>query len=274
MKKSPDTALLKTRALEARKALIRAAAKSRSAHIGSSLSQIDITTVLYSSVLNIAPKSADDPERDRFFFSKGHAALGYYAVLAQHGFITAEELETFGEDGTKLAGHPVYRSAPGIESTSGSLGHGLPMAVGVAIAHKRAGTKARCFVLLSDGELDEGSNWEALLLAGHFKLDNLSIIIDYNKIQSFGTVKEVLDLEPLAQKFESCNWSVREVDGHDIQAMIDAFGNVPQKSGMPSAFIAHTVKGKGIKKFENTLASHYANIRPEDVEATLNDLSV
>lgn len=272
MKKKIDIAQLKRTALAARKMLIRIASKSRSPHVGSSLSHIEITTALYSRILNVSPKKADDPDRDRFILSKGHAALGYYCVLALHGFIPQKELERYGQDGTKLAGHPVLGSAKGIEATTGALGHGLAMGVGLSLAAKRDGKKARSFVLISDGECDEGSTWEAALLAGHLKLDNLTVIVDYNKFQSFGSTKEVLDLEPFEDKWRAVRWEAVSVDGHDFPALLPALSSLPLKKGKPSAIIAHTVKGKGIPRMENTLASHYENVRPEELDDVLHHL--
>lgn len=269
----PDIPALKQKALETRKTLITVAARSGSLHIGSSLSHIDITTALYSRILNVTPGTLDDPARDRFFLSKGHAALGYYCVLAAHGFIPMEALERYSQDGTKLAGHPVLGSAPGIEGTSGSLGHSLPMAVGLALAAKRNGWSSKYVVLLSDGECDEGSNWEAMLLAGHLGLDNLTVIVDYNKIQSFGTVKDVLDLEPFAAKWEACKWSALEVDGHDFSQLLPALSSLPSAAGKPSAILAHTVKGKGVPYMENKLEWHYLNVKPEDLEETLRQMN-
>lgn len=267
-----DTEELKKKALETRRLLLTIAAARNATHIGSSLSHIDITTTLYSKVLNVSPDTFNDPQRDRFFLSKGHAALGYYCVLAQHGFIPLEELEKYSLDDTQLAGHPVYGSALGIEATSGSLGHGLPMALGLAIAAKRNKWNSKYIVVLSDGECDEGSNWEAILLAGHLGLDNLTVVVDYNKIQSFGTVAEVLDLEPFAAKWAACKWAVKEIDGHDFGELLPTLSSLPLENGKPSVVIAHTVKGKGVPYMENKVEWHYLNVKPEDLEMTLAQL--
>ncbi len=270
--KSLSVKTLKEKALEARKALVTIASKSMSPHIGSSLSHIDIITTLYSEILNINPETAEDPTRDRFILSKGHAALGYYIILAQHGFIPMEEVENYAQNDTRLAAHPVYASAPGIEATSGSLGHGLPMALGLSIAARRNGWKSKYFVLISDGECDEGSNWEAILLAGHLGLDNLTVIVDYNKIQSFGTVKEVLDLEPFADKWRACKWGVKEVNGHSFDELVPALSSLPIEKGKPNVVIAHTIKGKGVPYMENKLEWHYLNVKPEQLEETLKQI--
>ncbi|KKW19683.1 MAG: Transketolase subunit A [Parcubacteria group bacterium GW2011_GWA2_51_10] len=268
-KSKPDIEQLKKTALAARKMLIRIASKSHSPHIGSSLSHIDITTALYSAILNVTPKTARDPCRDRFILSKGHAALGYYCVLALHGFISQKELERYGKNDTKLAGHPVLGTAKGIEATSGALGHGLAMALGLALAGKRDGLSAKYVVLVSDGECDEGSTWEAILLAGHLGLDNLTVIVDYNKIQSFGRVEEVLDLEPFADKWEASRWAVASLDGHDFAELLPALSSLPLRKGKPTVIIAHTIKGKGVPIMENKLEWHYRDVRPEDLEETL-----
>ncbi len=262
---------LAERALDARRRYLTIAANTGALHIGSSLSQIDILVALYAGFLNVSPATVTDPARDRFILSKGHAALGYYVVLAQSGFIPWEEVESYGKDGTKLAAHPVLGSAPGIEATSGSLGHGLPIGVGMALAAKRAKNGARVVVLLSDGECDEGSNWEAILLAGHLKLDNLLVIVDYNKIQSFGRTEDVLDLEPFADKWRAARFDVQEVDGHSFEALIPALSAVPRAAG-PSVIIAHTIKGKGVPYMENTLEWHYFNLKPENLDEALASL--
>lgn len=264
--------VLREKAYQTRQALIRIASRSGSPHIGSSLSEVEIITVLYAEILNITPATVSDSDRDRFILSKGHAALGYYIILAQHGFLSLKEVECYAQNDTRLAAHPVYGSVPGIEATSGSLGHGLPMGLGIALASKRDGSKARTFVLLSDGECDEGSNWEAILLAGHLGLDSLTVIVDYNKIQSFGTVEEVLDLEPFADKWRAARWAVQEVNGHSFEELTEALSRVPLEKGKPSVIIAHTVKGKGIPHMENKLEWHYLNVKAEELERTLAEI--
>lgn len=264
---------LRKKARDAREHFLRVASKSSSTHVGSSLSEIDILTALYGGgILNVTPATVGDPGRDRFILSKGHGALGFYVILAQNGFIREEDLERYGHDGTALAGHPVYASAPGIEATSGSLGHALPMGVGMALSFKRDRSPARVFVLLSDGEMDEGSNWEAILLAGHLKLDNLIAIVDYNKIQSFGRTKEVLDLDPLPAKWAAAHWSARELDGHRFEEVMPVCSSLPLERGKPTVIIAHTIKGKGVPSMEGKLEWHYRNVKPEDLPAALREL--
>ena len=231
--------------------------RANASHIGGCLSVADILAVLYGLVLRVDPARPDWPDRDRFVQSKGHAAAILYAVLAERGFFSVSALESYCGDGSDLCGHVTSPRVPGVEVSTGSLGHGLPIAAGMALVGKREQRPARVFALLSDGELDEGSTWEAILFAGHQRLDNLVAIVDYNKIQSFGTVAEVLDIAPLAEKWRAFRWAVREVDGHDLTALGDAFAAVPFERDHPSVVIAHTVKGKGVSFMENDLAWHY-----------------
>jgi transketolase len=227
------------------------------------LSIADILAVLHGGVMRADAAQPDWAERDRLVVSKGHAAAIVYAALAEMGFLSLAELETYSANGSRLAGH-VTRSVPGVEFSTGSLGHGLPVAAGMALAAKRAGASWRAFCLLSDGELDEGSNWEAVQFAQHFRLSGLVAIVDYNKIQSFGTVADVSDLHPLAAKFAAFNWGVCELDGHDHLALRSALAGPPPLPGRPTVIIAHTVKGKGISFMENQLLWHYRN--PDDAQ--------
>jgi transketolase len=244
-------------AARVRRAVLRMTHRARSSHVGTSFSMADILAVLYGDVLRVDPERPDWPDRDRFVLSKGHGAAGLYAVLAERGFFPVEWLDTYCEDGALLAGHITHHGVPGVEVSTGSLGHGLSLACGMALAGRHDRTPYRVFALLSDGECDEGSTWEAALFAPHHQLDNLIAIVDYNKIQSFGTVKEVLDLEPFADKWRTFGWSTREIDGHNYQQIHDALTAVPREPGRPSAIIAHTIKGKGVSFMENKLAWHY-----------------
>ena len=238
-------------------------------HVGSCLSIADILAVLYGGVLRVDAGRPNWPERDRFVLSKGHAAAALYAVLAECGFFPKEWLDTYCQDGSRLAGHVTSHGVPGVEVSTGSLGHGLSIACGMALAAKRDKRPFRVFALLSDGECDEGSIWEAALFAPHHRLDNLVAIVDYNKIQSFGTVKEVLDLHPLADKWRAFRWAVREIDGHDYAEIQAALAAIPFEPGKPSAVIAHTVKGKGVSFMENQLAWHYKSPNEEQLAAAL-----
>jgi transketolase len=252
---------------------LRMTHRARSSHIGGCLSIADLLAVLYSGVLKVNPDRPDLPDRDRFILSKGHAAAALYAVLAERGFFPKEWLETFYQNGSHLPGHATY-GVPGVEVSTGSLGHGLSIGCGMALAGKCDGKSYRVFTLLSDGECDEGSTWEAALFAPHHHLDNLVAIIDYNKIQSFGRVKEVLDLEPFTAKWQSCNWGVQEIDGHDVEAIENALYDVPFITGKPSCIIAHTVKGKGVSFMENDLAWHYQSPKDDQLRQALAELGV
>jgi transketolase len=231
--------------------------RAKSSHLGSGLSMADLLAVLYGRVLRVDPKRPDWPERDRFVLSKGHACAPLYAILAERGFFPLEWLDGFYQDGAPLAGHATHVNVPGIEVSTGSLGHGLPIACGMALAAKRDGKGYRVFALLSDGECDEGSNWEAILFASHHSLDNLVVIVDYNKIQSLGGVEQVLRLEPFTAKWQAFGWAVHEIDGHNLSAIEAALSNVPISEGKPTCILAHTVKGKGVSFMENQLLWHY-----------------
>ena len=245
---------------------LRMTNRARASHIGSCLSMADILAVLYGAAMRTDPARPDWAMRDRLVVSKGHAAAIVYAVLAERGFISIAELETYAANGSRLAGH-VTKTVPGVELSTGSLGHGLPVAAGMALAAKRAGSDWRAFCILSDGELDEGSNWEAIQFAQHARLDQLVAIVDYNKIQSFGSVAEVSELHPLADKFRAFNWGVHEIDGHDHGALLAALTAPPAVPTRPTVVIAHTVKGKGVSFMEDRLAWHYKN--PDDSELVM-----
>ena len=240
-------------------------------HIGSSLSMVDLLAVLYGGVLRVDPTRPDWPERDRFVLSKGHAAAAGYATLAEVGFFPVELLATYCQDGSRLPGH-LTRTVPGVELSTGSLGHGLPVGCGMALAARADGRPSRIFVLLSDGELDEGSNWEAILFAAHHGLDNLVAIVDYNKIQSFGSVAEVLRLDPLAEKWRAFGWACREIDGHDHAAISDALASLPYEPGKPTVIVAHTIKGKGVSFMEDSLAWHYKSPSAEQLQQALREV--
>jgi transketolase len=236
---------------------LRMVHRAKASHIGTCLSMADILACLYTSVLRIDPARPDDPERDRFILSKGHGAAIIYAALARRGFFSPDWLETYCADGTRLAGHITQHGVPGVDFSSGSLGHGLSVAAGLALGAKLDGSPRRVFCVLSDGECDEGSIWEAVLFAPHHRLDNLVAIVDFNKIQSFGRVKDVLDLHPFADKWRAFNWAVREIDGHDPSAILDACDALPLEAGRPTVLIAHTTKGRGVSFMQDDLLWHY-----------------
>jgi transketolase len=251
---------------------LRMVHRAKASHIGSCLSMADLLAVLYGAILRVDPARLGWPDRDRFILSKGHGAAIMYALLAERGFFPREWLDTYGQDGSRLAGHLTHAGIPGVEVSTGSLGHGLSIGCGMALAAQRERRPARVFVLLSDGECDAGATWEAALFAPHHRLDNLVAIVDYNKIQSFGAVKDVLDLEPLADKWRACRWSTSEIDGHDVAQVRAALTAVPREPGQPTAVIAHTVKGKGVSFMENELAWHYRSPSAEQLAAALAEL--
>ena len=244
---------------------------AKASHLGGALSAADLLAVLYTDILLFDPKRILWDERDRFLYSKGHACTALYAVLQETGFFEKRFLDNFSKNGSVLTTH-VNHSVPGVELSTGSLGHALPIACGMALAAKKKNMSYRVFVMLSDGELDEGSNWEAFLFAAHHRLDNLTVIVDYNKIQSFGTTDEVIGLEPLAKKFESFRWDVKEVDGHDHNTIRNELKSVPYTPGKPSIVIAHTVKGKGVDFMEGKLMWHYKSPSSEQLEIAINQL--
>lgn len=254
-----------------RKHALEMVCKARASHIGSALSIADIIAVLYAQVLRIDPAQPLLPERDRFILSKGHACVAVYAALAWRGFFPASDLETYGQDHSNLMNH-ISHKVPGVEFSSGALGHGLPFGVGKALAAKQQKADWRVFVQLSDGEMDEGSNWEALMFAAHHKLDNLVAIIDYNKLQSLTTVANTLGLEPLGAKLRAFGWSVQEVDGHDHKQLRQALASVPWEAGRPSVLIAHTTKGKGVSFMENKVEWHYKSPNTEQLAQALAEL--
>ncbi len=243
-----------------------------SSHIGSALSIADILAVLYGGALRLNVNNPGAPDRDRFILSKGHAGAAVYAALAETGFFDIKKLMTHYQDGSDLCGHVSHKGIPGVELSTGSLGHGLSVGAGMALGAKMDDKAHRVFVLLSDGECDEGSNWEAILFAAHHRLDNLVAIVDYNKIQSLASVEETLSLEPFADKWRSFGWAVREVDGHDHPQFQKSLSDLPIEIGRPTAVIAHTTKGKGVSFMENTVLWHYRCPKGEEFDAALKEL--
>jgi transketolase len=244
---------------------------ANASHIGGVLSMADLLSVLYTETLHIRPDDPRWPERDRFILSKGHCCAGVYAALALRGFFPMEELKSYGEDGSRLMTH-ISHKVPGVEFSTGSLGHGLPFGCGKALAAKRTGSAWRTIVMLSDGELDEGSNWEAILFAPQHRLDNLLAIVDYNKIQSLGSVADVMELHPLGDKFRAFRWSVQEVDGHDYSAISSKLSSFPWEPGKPSVLLAHTTKGKGVDYMEHNLQWHYSAPKQAQLASALSQL--
>jgi len=264
---------LQETAREIRKETVRMIARAKSCHVGTCFSCIDLLTVLYFHTLRIDPRQSLLPARDRFIMSKGHAVAALYVTLARRGFFPTERLDTYISDGSTLAGHVTKFAVPGIEASTGSLGHGLSIGVGMALSLKQDQPPSRVFVLLSDGECDEGSTWEAALSAGHFRLDNLVAIVDYNKIQSYGRVADIMDLEPFADKWRAFRFAVTEVDGHDIAALASALDTTPREPGKPTLILAHTVKGKGVSFMEDQFEWHYHTPNDEQLAAALDELN-
>jgi len=234
-------------------------------HIGSSLSLIEIMRVLYDEILRFRADQPDWPERDRCILSKGHGCIAQYVMLAEKGFFLHEVLDTFCRRDSILGGHPEAGKIPGVEASTGALGHGLPIGVGRALGLRMRGIEARVFVITGDGEINEGSCWEAALSASKHRLDNLTVLIDYNKIQSAGPTREILDLEPLADKWRAFGFAVDEVDGHDVAALGRVLRRVPFAAGRPSLLICHTVKGKGLSFAENDANWHHKSSIKKDL---------
>lgn len=259
-------------ARKARAHAVRMVSRAKASHIGTCLSMADMLGVLYGGgVLRVRPDEPHWPERDRFILSKGHGAAILYAILAERGFIGTDELATYCAPGSRLLGHANHH-VPGIELSTGSLGHGLPVACGLALAGKRGGSGYRVFVILSDGELDEGSNWEAILFAAHHKLHNLTVLVDWNKIQSFGRVSEVLNLDPLPAKWQAFGWNVLDVDGHNHQQLIESLQAGADSEGRPTVLLCNTVKGKGVSFMQDELAWHYKSPNEEQLRQALAEL--
>ena len=245
--------------------------RAKASHIGSALSICDIVAVLYGQVLRLDPKQPNAPQRDRFILSKGHACVAVYAALAETNFFPTEDLLKYGQDHSVLMNH-ISHKVEGVEFSTGSLGHGLPFGTGKALAAKRSKQDWRAFVLLSDGELGEGSNWEAMMFAAHHQLDNLVAIVDYNKLQSLTTVDKTLRVEPLADKGRAFGWAVREVDGHDHASMSELLYSAPWEAGKPSLMIAHTTKGKGVSFMENSIDWHYKSPSADQLAQALEEI--
>lgn len=245
--------------------------KAKASHIGSCLSMADLLAVLYSRVLRFDAKKPDWMDRDRFILSKGHGAAIAYAVLAECGYFPKEWLETYSQEGSKLEGH-INAGVVGVEVSTGSLGHGLSIGCGMALAGKDEKRSYRVFVLLSEGDCNEGSTWEAILFAQKHNLDNLIVIVDNNGLQALGNVKEVMDLGSLAEKFQSFHWAVQEIDGHNLEQIDNVLKRVPFVPGQPNCIIAHTVKGKGVSFMENKLEWHYKSPDIEQLAKALQEL--
>lgn len=267
-----STTQLHTHAVEIRKNIVKMVHKTQGSHIGCSLGIVDILVALYFDTLKINPKNPNWQKRDRFLLSKGHACTALYATLAQRGFFPKKRLDNFCVDGSPIAAHVTLGSLPGIEATAGSLGHGLSMGIGMAIATKNNGLNCDIYVLVGDAECQEGSVWEALLFAGHHKIHNLVLIIDNNNLQTLDSVTEILTIEPIDRKLRAFRWQTIAVDGHDINRLINAFKTPhPDK---PLAIIAKTIKGKGVSFMEDDLVWHGRSPNKEEYVQAIHELEI
>ena len=245
--------------------------KSKTSHIGSNFSVADILSVLYNDILKYDINNPNDIKRDRVVYSKGHAATILYAVLSEKGFINKELINNYGNDSQILASHITHK-INGIEFSTGSLGHGASIGCGIAIALKRKNINSRVFVILSDGEMNEGSTWEAILFASHHKLDNLIFILDNNKLQAFGNTKDIINMGNIGNKLKEFGWAALEVDGHNYDELKSALSKLPLENNMPSFILAHTIKGKGVDFMENNLLWHYRSPNEEEYKLALKKL--
>jgi transketolase len=273
----PDlrAALLRAAADDSRRDVVRTIHRAGSGHIGGDMSVLDILTSLYVAVLRIDPLRPDWSDRDRFVLSKGHCAAALYTTLAHTGFFPPAELETFMQPLSPLNGHPDRTKVPGVETNTGPLGHGLPVAVGAAIAGRLSGSQRRVFVVLGDGELQEGSNWEAAMTAGHRELANLTAVVDRNRLQQGARTEETNRLDPLADKWRAFGWEAVEVDGHDHLALLDAFATQSRTQSRtgPLCVVANTVKGKGISFMEDRVEWHHKVPTDEQAEQAIAELT-
>ena len=260
------------RARRIRRTSLRMVHQARMGHPGGDLSCADVLAVLFFHVLRLNPDSPRDPDRDRFVLSKGHASAALYAALAERGFFPPQDLDSYMRPLSQLNGHPDRNKVPGVEANTGPLGHGLPIAVGMAVAARLDSAAWRTFVLTGDGELQEGSNWEAIMAAAHLRLDNLTVIVDRNRLQQGDATEKTVALEPLAERWRAFGWAVIEVDGHDVGALMHVFDNLPAESGRPTCVIAHTNKGRGVSFIEDRVEWHHRVPTDEELAAALLEL--
>ena len=251
---------------------LQAVFEAGAGHIGGEMSVIDLLTALYFRILNVDPKNPLNPIRDRFILSKGHTACALYVTLAEAGFLPKGEISTFLKPHSRLNGHPNCTKVPGVETNTGPLGHGLPVGVGMANAAKMDGASWRTFVLTGDGEMQEGSNWEAVMAAAQFGLDNLTLIIDHNRLQQGARLADTNDLAPIVPKLEAFGWTVREIDGHDMEAIVEALSPETQMPGKPTCVVAHTNKGQGISFMQDRVEWHHKVPNREQYEQAMREL--
>ena len=270
-----ENRFLERKALAARKNVLRLITAGKSGHVGGALSIIDTITALYFKIMKVDPQNPKDENRDRFVLSAGHKCLAIYSVLAEAGFFEKELLDTYGQLGSKLPGHPDMHKVPGLESNTGALGHGLSIAVGMAmgLAMNRQKDVPKVYVAMGDGELAEGSNWEAAAAASHHKLDNLMVFADRNGLQIGGNTVDVMTYEPLQDRWAAFGWAVRVIDGHDMNAIVETTTSMPFEKGKPSCVILNTIKSKGLSFAEGDPAYHYWKATPEQLEIAEKDLA-
>jgi transketolase len=254
-----------------RRSILRMVHNAKVSHIGAAYSMIEILYVLYFKVMNIDPKQPQDPLRDKFVLSKGHGSAGLYAMLAHRGYFSVEDLMTYCINDGKLPGHLDKDAAPGVEVSAGSLGHGLPVALGMALANNRSANPGRIYCIIGDGECNEGSIWESAMLAPSLGLDNFTVIVDFNKIQSFGNTNDIIDQTNMAERWRAFGWDVHEINGHDLEAIEQAL-RADHKHAKPKAIIAHTVKGQGVSFMEDKLQWHYSSPSDEQLHLALKEL--
>ncbi len=274
MPASDDLKFLKQYTAEIRYQIIEMSRTGKAPHLGSSLSCADLVAAAYTRFLRISPADVKSPNRDRFFLSKGHAITTLYAVLAKQGFFPSELLKTFNQNGSSLPEHPTPQCVPGVEIATGSLGHGLSIGIGQALASKIQGIPYRVMVLMSDGECNEGSVWEAAMFAPVHKLDNLIAIVDFNKWQATGRSEQVMQLSPLKEKWEAFGWQAYEINGNSFEEIVEVFKKIPEASGKPTAIIAHTVKGKGVSFMEDDNNWHYRIPTDEELAKAKQELGI
>jgi transketolase len=262
---------LKQKSITYRKKILQYIVGANAGHTGGSLSSIDILNVLYNQEMNVSPQNFTSPDRDRYIQSKGHCVEALFVVLADKGFFPEEDLKTMSKYKSHYIGHPT-KKVNGVEQNTGALGHGLPIAVGTALAGKMDKLNYRVFTLLGDGELPEGSNWEAALAAAQYKLDNLCVIIDKNNLQITATTKEVCNTDPLDKKWDAFGWAIKEVNGNDVSELIDAFNALPFSKDKPSVIIANTTKGKGVSYMENEIRWHHGVPSQNEFKQAIEEL--
>lgn len=262
---------LRLKSVQYRKKILEIIHRAKAGHTGGSLSCIDILNVLYNHVMNVSPENFSDPNRDRYIQSKGHSVEALYTILADRGFFSVEALNTLGQYGSWFIGHPT-RKVPGIEHNTGALGHGLSVSVGLALAAKTDGRSYRVFTLLGDGELTEGSNWEASMAAAHYRLDNLVVIVDRNGLQITGSTEQVMRLESLADRFKAFGYAIRVCNGNDVADLVRTFAELPFELGKPGLIIANTIKGKGVSFIENQVKWHHRVPTTEELTCALEEL--